>query len=149
MEDTLKESSAGNTSDSNASNDNFVAEIIINELNSFREFQARTGSKLDKLEEAIFADNGKNNVENVNDNTDFVISLLKRRIMSLESELSKKDGIIEFLPNQLVLHIESKFGTSISSDIEFKFNKKDNCSCNNKSVSSNKSVEKDNDKGSL
>ena len=48
MEDTLKESRAENTSHSNASNDNFVTEIIINELNSFREFQAKTESKLDK-----------------------------------------------------------------------------------------------------
>ena len=49
MEDTLKESRAENTKDSNASNDNFVAEIINDELNSFREFQAKTESKLDKL----------------------------------------------------------------------------------------------------
>ena len=111
MEDTLKESRAENTSDSNANNDNFVAEII-NELNSFREFQAKTESKLDKLEEAIFTDNSKSDIENVNDNTDFVLSLLKRRITSLESELSKKDGIMEFLPDQLVLHSENKSATA-------------------------------------
>ena len=148
MEDTLKKSRAENISDGNASNDNFVAEIIINELNSFREFQTKTESKLDKLEEAIFTDNSKSDIENVNDNTDFVISLLKRRITSPESELSKKDGIMEFLQDQLVLHSESKFETSINSGIEFKINK-DNCNCNNKTVSSNNSVEKDNDKGSL
>ena len=149
MEDTLKESRAENIGDSNASNDNFVAEIIINELNSFREFQAKTESKLDKLGEVIFTDNSKNDIENVNDNMDFVISLLKSRIASLESELSKKDGIIEFLPDQLVLHSESKSETSIDSKIEFKINKKDNYNCSNKSVSSNNSVEKDDDKGSL
>ena len=47
MEDTLKESRAENIGYSNASNDNFGAEIIINELNSFREFQAKIESKLD------------------------------------------------------------------------------------------------------
>ena len=118
-------------------------------MNSFREFQAKTESKLDKLGEVIFTDNSKNDIENVNDNMDFVISLLKSRIASLESELSKKDGIIEFLPDQLVLHSESKSETSIDSKIEFKINKKDNYNCSNKSVSSNNSVEKDDDKGSL
>ena len=149
MEDTLKESRAKNIGYSNASNDNFVAEIIINKLNSFREFQAKTESKLDKLGETILKDNSKNNIENVNDNMDFVISLLKSRITSLESELFKKDDIIEFLQDRLVLHSESKSETSINSDIEFKINKNDNRNCSNKSVSSNNSVEKDDDKGSL
>ena len=149
MEDTLKESRAKNIGYSNASNDNFVAEIIINKLNSFREFQAKTESKLDKLGETILKDNSKNNIENVNDNMDFVISLLKSRITSLGSELFKKDGIIEFLQDQLVLHSESKSETSINSDIEFKINKNDNRNCSNKSISSNNSVEKDYDKGSL
>ena len=48
MGNTLKEPRVENTGDSNASNDKFVVEIIINELNSFREFQAKTESKLDK-----------------------------------------------------------------------------------------------------
>ena len=138
MEDTLKESRAKNIGYSNASNDNFAAEIIINKLNSFREFQAKTESKLDKLGETILKDNSKNNIENVDDNMDFVISLLKSRITSLGSELFKKDGIIEFLQDQLVLHSESKSETSINSDIEFKINKNDN-----------RKVEKDDGKGSL
>ena len=62
MEDTLIESTAKNISDSNTSH-NFVAEIIIKELNSFRKFQAKTKSKRDKLEESIFTDNSKNYIE--------------------------------------------------------------------------------------
>ena len=102
MQNTLKESRVENVGYSNVSNDNFDVEIIIKELNSFREFQAKIESKLDNLEEAIFTGNSKNGIENVNDNADFGISFLKSRIMSLASELSKKDGIVEFLPDQLV-----------------------------------------------
>ena len=40
-EDTPKESRAENIGDSNTSNDNFVAEIIIKELNSFRNFSSK------------------------------------------------------------------------------------------------------------
>ena len=75
------------------------------------------------MEEFIFIGNSKNGTENVNDNVDFVISFLKSRITSLASELSKKDGI-EFLPDQLALHSNSKSETSINGDIEFKINKK-------------------------
>ena len=100
MEGTLKESRAKNIGYINAINDNFGVEIIIKELNSFREFQAKIESKLDNLEELdIFTGNNKNSIDNVNDNVDFVISFLKSRITSLASELSKKDGI-EFLPDQ-------------------------------------------------
>ena len=63
-------------------------------------------------------------VKKVNDKSDFVISLLKSRITSLEISLSKKDGITEFLPIQLILHSESKFETSSNSDTESKSNKK-------------------------
>ena len=97
-------------------------EIIVKELNSFREFQAKIESKLDYLKEAIFTSNSKNGIENVNNNVDFVISFLKSRIKSLASELTKKDGI-EFLPDQLALHSNSKSETSINDDIEFKVNK--------------------------
>ena len=41
MKDTLKEARAKNIGYSNASNDNFAVEVIIKELNCFREFQAR------------------------------------------------------------------------------------------------------------
>ena len=123
MEDTLKESRAENTGYNNANNDNFGVEIIIKELNSFRKFQAETESKLDNLEEAILTGNSKNGIENVNDNVYFVISFLKSRITSLASELSKKCGI-EFLPDQLALHSNSKSETSINGDIEFKINRK-------------------------
>ena len=54
-------------------------------MNYFREFQAKIESKLDNLEAAIFTGKSKNSIENVNNNADFVISLLKSRITSLES----------------------------------------------------------------
>ena len=146
MEDTLKESRAEKIGHSNASNDNFGVEVIIKELNSFREFQAMIEPNLDNLEEAIFTGNSKNGIENVNDNVDFVISFLESRIRSLASELSKMDGR-EFLPNQLALHNNSKSETGINGNIETnkkKFKKKDNsklikniCICNKKSFSSN------------
>ena len=123
MEDTLKESRAENFGYSNANNDNFGVEIIIKELNSFRKFQAKIESKLDNSEEAISKGNSKNGIENVNDNVDFVISFLKSGITSLASELPKKCGI-EFLPDQLALHSNSKSETSINGDTEFKINKK-------------------------
>ena len=84
-------------------------------MNSFWEFQVKTESKLYKLEEAISTGKSENENENVNDNADFAISLLKNRITSLESELSKKDGIKGFY-------------------------KKDNCNSYNKSFSSNSVV---------
>ena len=147
MEDTLKESRAENIGYSNASNDNFGVEVIIKELNSFREFQAKIEPNLDNLEEAIFIGNCKNRIENVNDNVDFVISFLESRIRSLASELSKMDGI-EFLPSQLALHNNSKSETGNNGNIEtnkkkFKKNKnnskliKNICICNKKSFSSN------------
>ena len=98
--------------------------VLIRELNSFRELQAKIESKLDNLEANIFTGKSKNGIEKVNDKSDFVISLLKSRITSLEISLSKKDGITEFLPIQLILHSESKFETSSNSDTESKSNKK-------------------------
>ena len=74
-----------NIGDSNVSNDNVGVKVLIKELNSIREFQARIESKLDNLEEAIFIGKSKNSIENVNDNVDLVISLLRSRIMSLKS----------------------------------------------------------------
>ena len=74
-----------NIGDSNVSNDNVGVKLLIKELNSIREFQARIESKLDNLEEAIFIGKSKNSIENVNDNVDLVISLLRSRIMSLKS----------------------------------------------------------------
>ena len=67
---------------------------IIKKLNFFWQFQVNTKSKFYKLEEAIFTGKSENKNENVNDNVDFAISLLKNRSTSLESEFSKKDGII-------------------------------------------------------
>ena len=74
-----------NIGDSNVSNDNVGVKVLIKELNSIREFQARIESKLDNLEEAIFTGKSKNSIENVNDNVDLVISLLRSRITSLKS----------------------------------------------------------------
>ena len=146
MGDTIKESRVENIGYSNASNDKFDVEVIIKELNSFREFQATIEPNLDNLEETIFTGNSKNGIENVNDNVDFVISFLENRIRSLASELSKKDGI-EFLPNQLALHNNSKSETGINGDIEFKTNKKIFASAIKRVFLP--TVEKDDDRGSL
>ena len=102
MEDTLEESIAENISNNNVKYDNFGVEVIIKEFCSFREFQFKIESKLDKLEDNIFRGKSKNNIQNANDNLGFVICLLKSRITSLESELSQKNGIMEFLSKQLV-----------------------------------------------
>ena len=74
-----------NIGDSNVSNDNLGVKVLIKEFNSIREFQAKIESKLDNLEKAIFIGKSKNSIENVNDNVDFVISLLRSRITSLKS----------------------------------------------------------------
>ena len=74
-----------NIGDSNVSNDNLGVKVLIKELNSIREFKAKIESKLDNLEKAIFIGKSKNSIENVNDNLDFVISLLRSRITSLKS----------------------------------------------------------------
>ena len=42
-----------NIGDSNASNDNCSVIVLIKELSSIREFQAKIESKLDNLEEAL------------------------------------------------------------------------------------------------
>ena len=42
-----------NIGDSNVSNDNLGVKVLIKELNSIREFQAKIESKLDNLEEAL------------------------------------------------------------------------------------------------
>ena len=86
MEDCLsKVSRDENIGDSNVRNDNLGMKVLIKELNSIREFQAKIESKLHNLEEAIFIGKSKNSAENVNDNADFVISLLGSRITSLKS----------------------------------------------------------------
>ena len=74
-----------NIGDSNVSNDNLGVKVLIKEFNSIREFQAKIESKLDNLEKTIFIGKSKNSIENVNDNVDFVISLLRSRITSLKS----------------------------------------------------------------
>ena len=74
-----------NIGDSNVSNDNLGVKVLIKELDTIREFQAKIETKLDNLEEAIFIGKSKNNIENVNDNVDLVISLLRSRITSLKS----------------------------------------------------------------
>ena len=78
-------SRAENIGDSNASNDNIGVKVLIKELNSIREFQTKIEPRLDNLEEVIFIGKSKSSIENVNDNADFVISLLKSRITSLKS----------------------------------------------------------------
>ena len=78
-------SRAENIGDSNASNDNIGVKVLIKELNSIREFQTKIEPKLDNLEDVIFIGKSKSSIENVNDNADFVISLLKSRITSLKS----------------------------------------------------------------
>ena len=78
-------SRAENIGDSNASNDNIGVKVLIKKLNSVREFQTKIEPKLDNLEEVIFIGKSKSSIENVNDNADFVISLLKSRITSLKS----------------------------------------------------------------
>ena len=74
-----------NTGDSNVTNDNLGVKVIIKELNSVWEFQAKNESKLDNLEEGIFIGKSKNSIENANNNVDLVISLLRSRITSLKS----------------------------------------------------------------
>ena len=74
-----------NTGDSNVANDNLGVKVIIKELNSVWEFQAKNESKLDNLEESIFIGKSKNSIENANNNVDLVISLLRSRITSLKS----------------------------------------------------------------
>ena len=81
------------------------------ELISFREFQAKTESKLDKLENSLFTSKSENANENVDDNADLVISLLKSRINSLESELYKNNGIMEILSEQLVYALKGNLET--------------------------------------
>ena len=78
-------SRAENIGDSNASNDNIGVKVLIKELNSIREFKTKIEPKFDNLEEVIFIGKSKSSIENVNDNADFVISLLKSRITSLKS----------------------------------------------------------------
>ena len=60
-------------------------QVLIKELNYFREFQGKIESKLDNLEAAVFTGKSKNSIKNVNDNAEFVISLLKSRTTSLEN----------------------------------------------------------------
>ena len=48
-----KLSKYANIGESNASNDNLGVKVLIKELNSIREFQAKTESKIDNLEEAL------------------------------------------------------------------------------------------------
>ena len=74
-----------NIGDSNVSNDNLGVKVLIKEFNSIREFQAKIESKLDNLEKAIFIGKSKNSIENVNDDVDLVISLLRSRITSIKS----------------------------------------------------------------
>ena len=60
-------------------------QVLIKELNYFREFQGKIESKFDNLEAAVFTGKSKNSIKNVNDNAEFVISLLKSRTTSLEN----------------------------------------------------------------
>ena len=81
--------------DTNVNHDN-----ILNEIKSFKKFQADVESKLCLLEDTIIA--GKEAKEITNDSSGFIINVLKDRISSLENELKSKDAIIEYLKKQLL-----------------------------------------------
>ena len=72
---------------------------ILNEIKSFRKFQAEVESKLCLLEVTIIA--GKEVKEITNDSSGFIANVLRDGISSLENELKSKDAIIEYLTKQL------------------------------------------------
>ena len=69
--------------DTNVNHDN-----ILNEIRSFKKFQAEVESKLCLLEDTIIA--GKEAKEITNDSSGLIINVLKDRISSLENELKSK-----------------------------------------------------------
>ena len=81
--------------DTNVNHDN-----ILNEIRSFKKFQAEVESKLCLLEDTIIA--GKEAKEITNDSSGLIVNVLKDRISSLENELKSKDAIIEYLTKQLL-----------------------------------------------
>ena len=81
--------------DTNVNHDN-----ILNEIRSFKKFQAEVESKLCLLEDTIIA--GKEAKEITNDSLGLIVNVLKDRISSLENELKSKDAIIEYLTKQLL-----------------------------------------------
>ena len=81
--------------DTNVNHDN-----ILNEIKSFKKFQAEVEGKLCLLEDTIIA--GKEAKEITNDSSGFIANVLKDRISSLENELKSKDAIIEYLTKQLL-----------------------------------------------
>ena len=93
---------------SSVRNDNFRVDVIIKDLNSIWKFQAKIEPKCGKLEEVIFTGKSKNDIENVNDNAHFVVSLPKSKITLFKSELSKEVGIIQPPSDQLVLCSDRK-----------------------------------------
>ena len=80
--------------DTNVNHDN-----ILNQIKSFKKFQAEVESKLCLLEDTIIA--GKEAKEITNDSSEFIVNVLKDRISSLQNELKSKDAIIEYLTKQL------------------------------------------------
>ena len=81
--------------DTNVNHDN-----ILNEIRSFKKFQAKIESKLCLLDDTIMA--GKEAKEITNDLSGLIVNVLKDRISSLENELKSKNAIIEYLVKQLL-----------------------------------------------
>ena len=81
--------------DTNVNHDN-----ILNEIRSFKKFQAKIESKLCLLDDTIMA--GKEAKEITNDLSGLIVNVLKDRISSLENELKSKNAIIEYLAKQLL-----------------------------------------------
>ena len=93
LEETNMEQST--QEDTNVNHDN-----ILNEIKSFKKFQAEVESKLGLLEDTTVA--GKVAKEITNDSSRFIVNVLKDSISSLENELKSKDVIIEYLTKQLL-----------------------------------------------
>ena len=94
---TLEET---NLEQSTQEDTNLNHDDILNEIKSFKKFQAEVESKLCLLEDIIIA--GKEAKEITNDSSGFIVNVLKDRISSLENELKSKDAIIEYLTKQLL-----------------------------------------------
>ena len=112
---------------------------ILNEVKSFKKFQAEVKSKLEliywKMKIQLLLEEAK---EITNVSSGFIVSVLKDRISSLENELKSKDAIIEYLTKQLL--------PSYSKKSEMKSNK---CNLNetfndDKSFYDNKSSDESN-----
>ena len=80
---------------------------LLMDMESFKEFRDSVESRLHRMEEAIIA---KSNVQKafllsnngIEASSDFVVDLLKERIVFLENELKQKDTVIKFLTKKSV-----------------------------------------------